>query len=59
MKVSLFYVNKKFYSRMSVESLKEKSHNRKKVVVDAFAKRMKKFKSLLKKQMIIIQVNYE
>ena len=56
-KVSLFYVNKEFHSRMSVESSKKKSHNRKKVVVDAFAKRMKKFESLLKKQMIMTQVD--
>ena len=44
---------------MNVESSKEKSQNRKKVVVDAFAKRMKKFESLLKKQMIMTQVDYE
>ena len=58
-KVSLFYVNKRFHSRMSVESSKEKSHNRKKVVVDAFAKRMKKLESLLKEQMTMTQVDYE
>ena len=44
---------------MNVEFSKEKSHNRKKVVVDAFAKRMKKLESLLKKQMIITQIDYE
>ena len=44
---------------MSVESSKKKSHNRKKVVVDVFAKRMKKFESLLKKQMIMTQIDYE
>ena len=44
---------------MNFESSKEKFYNRKEVVVDAFVTRMKKLKLLLKKQMIMTQVDYE
>ena len=44
---------------MSFELSKEKFYNRKEIVVDAFVTRMKKLKSLLKKQMIITQIDYK
>ena len=44
---------------MSFELSKEKFYNRREVVVDAFVTRMKKLKLLLKKQMIMTQIDYE
>ena len=44
---------------MNVEFSEKESYNRKKVAIDQFASRMQELKSLLKKQMIIIQANYE
>ena len=58
-KISFFYVNKEFHSRMNIEFSKEESYNNKKVAVDQFASRMQELETLLRKQMIMIQVDYE